>query len=63
MLIITHQIKQAFNRHKHYFTTTNDRMSNMAISIIAENSTDYIRRHIPQEKDEQGFQQDLGFYP
>ena len=38
-------------------------MNNMITSIIAANITEYIRRHITQENNKQGFQQGSGLYP
>ena len=38
-------------------------MNTMITSIIAENSTDYIRRHITQEDYQQVLQQGLVVYP
>ena len=35
----------------------------MITSNIAENSTEYIRRHITQENKKQGFQKGLCLYP
>ena len=35
----------------------------MITSILAENITKYMRRHITQENNKQGFQQGLVLYP
>ena len=47
MLINTQQINSAIIRHKHNFTTTNNRMNT---GVILEDYTDNIERHIPQKK-------------